>query len=214
MHDSSLYSEILNILEPFNVPTGAHGRILQAYCEPWRTYHNAGHIMQMLERSRQSDIELTDDARQRLELMILYHDAWYKVGRASGENEEQSAKWATEDLADSIDDDTLRLRRAVRQGIVATATHSLDNINPAYVEEIATLLDLDLWGLGQAPDAFKEDTEKVWKEYQPIATRKEFDAGRSTWARSFLTSRKGIYHTEPFLGREEMAQFNLKQLAD
>lgn len=213
MFEQPLYKEILNILGPFSVPEGAHGRIMKAYCEPWRAYHNAGHITQMLERSRRSDIDLTDDARQRLELMILYHDVWYKVGRTSGENEEQSAKWAINDLAEGIDDDMLRLRHAVRQGIVATATHSLENINPNYVEEIATLLDLDLWGLGQAPDAFQEDTEKVWREYQPLATREEFDAGRSAWARSFLSSRKRIYHTEPFLEREEMALYNLKQLA-
>jgi len=213
MFDQPLYSEILNILEPYVVPTGAHGRILTAYHEPWRTYHNADHIMQMLRRSRQSDINLTDEERQRLELMILYHDIWYKVGRSAEENERRSAEWAIQDLSDGISEDMIRLRRCVSQGINATALHSLDNINPAYVEEIATLLDLDLWGLGQDPERFKEDTEKVWREYQPIATREEFDNGRSVWARNFLSSRDQIYHTEPFLPREEMARYNLQQLA-
>ena len=211
MLDQELYSEMLDILAPFEVPT--HGEILYAYCEPWRTYHNADHIMHMLRRSRQSDINLTDEARQRLELMILYHDVWYKLGRNAGENERRSAEWAVRDLSRSVSDNTVRLKRCVSQGINATATHSLDKINPAYVEEIATLLDLDLWGLGQDPEHFKEDTEKVWREYQPIATREEFDAGRSLWARNFLTSRNKIYHTEPFLPLEEMARYNLQQVA-
>jgi len=168
----------------------------------------------MLELSRQSNIDLDDDTRQRLNLMILYHDAWYKIGRKTCENEKRSAAWATNDLADGLNEDKISLRRAVKQGIIATATHSLDKINPKYVNEIATLLDLDLWGLGQPPDAFQEDTEKVWREYQPIATREEFNAGRSAWARSFLESRDRIYRTEPFLHLEKIARRNLQQLVD
>ena len=211
MHNKALYSEILNILRPFNVPAGAHNRILNAYCESWRTYHNADHIIQMLRLSRHTDINLSDEERQRLELMILYHDVWYKVGRSAGENEKQSAQWAVDDLA-GASDELIRLRRCLQQGINATATHSLADTNPVYVDEIATLLDLDLWGLGQEPESFQEDTEKVWQEYQPIATREEFDNGRSIWAQNFLSSRNQIYFTEPFLDREEMAQRNLKQL--
>lgn len=213
--DAELYSEILDIFEPFQVSSDSISRLWLSYCEPWRTYHNSSHILQMLRLSRRPGIILEDDARQRLELMIVYHDVWYKVGRPAGENEEESAKWAYGDIdSENTSEAVIGLRRAVRQGIRATAKHSLDNINPKYVEEIGTLLDLDLWGLGQTPDRFKEDTEKVWGEFQPIATRGEFDKGRSVWARGFLENRNGIYHTEPFLHLEDMAKYNLEQLAN
>ena len=213
MHDVRLYDRTLSILGPRKVPPGAGGRLLLAYSESWRTYHNSSHIVQMLELARSLDIDLDHEAMERLELMILYHDAWYKVGRAAGENEKKSAEWAWDDLSQDGRPEAVRLRRAVKQGILATATHSLDNINPDYVDEIATLLDLDLWGLGQSAERFHEDTERVWQEYQPIATRQEFDAGRSSWARSFLESRDSIYHTEPFLHLEDQAKRNLEQLA-
>lgn len=213
MREISFSSEIQKVLNPFVVADGAHDRLFDAYNESWRTYHNSNHIMHMLERSRQSDICLNDDELQRLGLMILYHDAWYKVGRTVGENERRSAYWANDDLISDCSDETIRLCSAVMQGIIATTTHSLDNIDSCYVKEVGILLDLDLWGLGQEPEAFKRDTEKVWGEYQTIVTREEFDAGRSDWARTILESGKPIYHTQLFLEREEMALKNLKELA-
>lgn len=213
MHDVRLYDKTLTILAPLRVPPDAAGRLLIAYSEPWRTYHNSSHIVQMLDLARSLDVDLGHEAMERLELMILYHDAWYKVGRSAGENEKKSAEWAWNDLAQDDRPETLKLRRAVKQGILATATHSLDNINPDYVNEIATLLDLDLWGLGQSPERFHDDTEKVWREFQPIASREDFDKGRSAWARLFLESRDRIYHTEPFLHLEDQAKRNLEELA-
>jgi predicted metal-dependent HD superfamily phosphohydrolase len=213
MHDVRLYDKTLTILAPHKVPPGAGGKLLLAYSESWRTYHNSAHILQMLELARSLDVDLSQEAMERLELMILYHDAWYKVGRSAGENEKKSAEWAWDDLSQDERPEALTRRRAVKQGILATATHSLDNINPEYVDEIATLLDLDLWGLGQSTERFQEDTEKVWREYQSIATRQEFDAGRAAWARSFLAARKRIYHTEPFLHLEDQARRNLEALA-
>lgn len=170
----------------------------------------------MLGLLQTMDIHLSSDEKQRLEIMILYHDVWYKVGRKRGENEVRSAKWAVADLMDlnlAYTVEEKRLVRCINQGIVATIKHELAGTNGRYVEEIATLLDLDLWGLGQSPERFQEDTEKIWEEYQPILTREEFMDGRIQWAKDFLASRSQVYHTEPFFQFEDMAQENLASLA-
>ena len=196
------------ILSPYNVMPGAAHRIVMAYNEPWRTYHNESHILQMLELASRVD---NPETRQRLELLILYHDVWYKVGQPHGTNERNSAEWAVNDFGDVRDVETVRLIRMLRQGIVATATHTLDDVNPNYVEEVSLLLDLDLWGLGQSSEYFQSNTEAIWREYQPIATRQQYDEGRAAWAKSFL-ARDVLYHVEPYLGLEQKARENLAAL--
>lgn len=207
---TTLKEEAERILAPYSVVPGAVERIVAAYNEPWRTYHNESHILQMLQlASRENNLE----TRQRLELLILYHDVWYKVGQQPGTNERNSAEWAIADFGDIRDVDTVRLTRMLRQGILATATHTLDEVNPNYVEEVSLLLDLDLWGLGQSPEYFQANTEAIWCEFQPIATRKQYDEGRAAWAKSFL-KRDAIYHVEPYLGLEHKARENLAALTD
>ncbi len=206
----SLKDEAERILAPYKTTPGAVERIVAAYNEPWRTYHNENHILQMLQlASRENNLEI----RQRLEVLILYHDVWYKVGQPHGTNEHNSAEWAVSDFGDARDVETVRLTRMLRQGIVATATHTLDKVNPNYVEEVSLLLDLDLWGLGQSAEYFQANTEAIWLEFQPIATRKQYDEGRAAWAKSFL-KRDAIYHTEPYLGLEHKARENLAALTD
>jgi len=205
---TTLKEEAGRILAPYNVVPGAVERIVAAYNEPWRAYHNESHILQMLElASRENNLE----TRQRLELLILYHDVWYKVGQQHGANENKSAEWAVADFGDVRGTETVRLTLMLSQGIVATATHTLDKVNPDYIEEVSLLLDLDLWGLGQPAEYFQTSTEAIWREYQPIATRKQYDEGRSAWAKSFLT-RDGIYNVEPYLGLERKARENLAAL--
>ncbi len=214
MYEAQLYKKILEILAPHKVPTDTAGKLLLAYCERWRAYHNAAHILQMFELAKTKVSNLSPASLKRLELMILYHDAWYKVGRPAGENEQRSADWAKSDLTHRDNSpETVELCRVVEQGILATKTHTLNGIDAEYVDEVATLIDLDLWGIGQPPEQFQQDTEKVWREYQPIVSREEFDAGRSAWARTFLDSRPNIYQTSSFFHLEDQAKRNLEQLA-
>lgn len=208
-HNSRLSAEAVKILTPFGVGEQSIGRLLQSYSEVWRSYHNSSHIMQMLMLSRRFDIKLTNHERQLLELMILYHDAWYKIGRPAGENERRSADWACQDLHN----EDIVFLQALREGIEATITHTLANIAKSNTVVVSTLLDLDLWGLGQKPEYFKRTSERIWREFQPIATREEFNKGRSAWARKFLDSRNTIYHTPLFSQFEDQAKQNLTALA-
>lgn len=208
-HIAQLINEVGRILTPFGVNHKARSRIVDAYSEDWRGYHNASHIMQMLVLSRRFDIKLMDDDRLRLELMILYHDVWYKVGRPKGENERKSADWAYTDLVHH----GFQFTDTIREGIEATINHNLVDVSSDNILVVATLLDLDLWGLGQKPEYFKRNGEMIWQEFQPVATRAEFKAGRATWAKDFLDSRKTIYHTESFAQFEAQARRNLQELA-
>jgi len=210
MYTEDLFIETSRILAPYNTVPGAVERIVSAYQEPWRTYHNTHHILQMLKLANN---ELETAIRQNLELLIIYHDVWYKVGQKPGTNEENSVRWAISDFGDHRTVDTVRLTRMLRQGIRATVNHTLEGVNPHYVDEVALLIDLDLWGLGQSPDYFQEKSEAVWREFQPIFTREQFDTGRAQWAKSFLL-RERIYFNEVYLCLEDQARQNLSSLID
>ena len=141
--------------------------------------------------------------------MIFYHDAWYKVGREQGLNEKMSAEWAFKDCGEYI---TVPFQQMLTQGIEATATHTLERVHPSHQREVGLLLDLDLKSLGVSSSLFEAITESIWQEYEPVATREEYDTGRAEWARTFL-KRPFIYHTEWFIERfEDQARKNLKAL--
>lgn len=184
--------------------------ITSAYTESWRGYHNTTHILGMLDALDMiSEDELEVLERQIIALMVVYHDAWLKVRRNKGENELRSAEWAVRDLGSNA---APWLSDCVRQGILATATHSLDDVDPAYHKMVGILLDLDLRGIGMPYQAFQRDTEAIWKEFQPVYTRVEYDVGRAQWAASFLEHDR-IYHTPHFAHLEEQARSNLRRLA-
>lgn len=212
MPDVSIHAfkkRITPILKHFFVGSAAIDAVCEAYAEEWRDYHSSRHIMGMLHTAARLPISLED--RWLLSLLIIYHDVWYKIGRESGENERRSADWAIRDLA-FYPGDTERLFLLVRQGIEATINHTLDGVDRRFVSVVSYLLDLDLWGLGQPPVRFQQDTEAVWHEFQPRYTREEFDRGRSAWAAKFL-ERPRIYHTMHFSCYEGDARENLRRLA-
>lgn len=184
-------------------------KIYAAYAEHWRVYHGARHVVHMFNLLDQLYQPWMN--RRAIELMILYHDVWYKVGREPGLNERMSAEWATRDIEQFAPD----LVDLVSQGILATEKHELDGVQDAddYKHNVAVFLSLDLWGLGQDWQGFVNDTKAIWAEYMPIATREEFNRGRAAWAQEFL-ERSHIYPGQTFANREEVARANLQRLAN
>lgn len=182
--------------------------LLTAYTEPWRGYHNVSHIVRMLRVLDEiPEYVQQNEERYTIALMILYHDAWYKVKCEPGENEHKSAEWALRDLGSNAPE---RLRYCVELGIVATASHQL--VVPTHRDLISVLLDLDLYGLGMSYEEFQRDTEAIWLEYQPVYTREEYDAGRARWAAEFL-KRDKFYLSPHFEHLEQQARSNLERLA-
>lgn len=204
---------IRQVLCPLSVRAKEQNHIVSAYSQPWRSYHNAVHILQMLSRAKRREVRLDKYQYWRLCVMIIYHDIWYVVGSPPGENEARSAEWAITDVKGIPRQSPEHLHRALSQGINATAKHNLDGVDDEFKLEVATLIDLDLLGLGKSPEGFAADSERVWQEYSSIATRDQFDAGRSAWARSFLDSRDRIYQTTTFARYEQAARNNLRKLA-
>lgn len=187
-------------------------KIYSAYVEQWRTYHNASHIVDMYTTCSAIIDHIDPDNlmwRNGIRLMIFYHDVWYKVGREFGLNENMSAEWALSDCGQYLEN---QYQQALHQGIKATATHTLENVDPEYHKEVELLLDLDLKCLGLPLPDFQVVTEAIWGEYEPVATREEYDTGRAQWAQSLL-ERTNIYHTDWFLEKfEKQARKNLRAL--
>lgn len=187
-------------------------KLYSAYTEPWRTYHNKSHIVDMYTTFLAVVDEIYPENelwKDGILLMIFYHDTWYKVGREHGLNEKKSAEWALKDCGSYLQ---VPYKHVLPQGIEATVTHTLDGVDPSFHREVGLLLDLDLKTLGSPLPVFQEITEVIWKEYKPVYTREEFDTGRAIWARTFL-ERPFIYHTEWFKERfESQARKNLEAL--
>lgn len=204
---------VANVHDYYGVPLPQFQAVYDAYMEPWRAYHNYKHILGMIRGLDDLAEEYApNDSRKwyGIAFMVIYHDVWFKVGRNRGENEYNSAEWAVVDL--ELASAPLALVQMVKQGILATITHDLSDVDPIYHDSVGILLDLDLYGLGQSYDHFQGDTEAIWKEFQPVYTRDDYDAGRSKWAANFL-KRERIYYTPAFEQFELQARANLERLA-
>lgn len=205
----SLRSRADEILGHFGIPQFAISKVAQSYFEDWRTYHNATHLMDMLEVLRQMTLDA--EFKLRVGLLVLYHDVFYKVGRPRGDNEVMSAEWAIHDLELTGHPKTIALAPLVHQGILATITHSLDQIDDCYQKEVALLIDLDLWGLGTNRRTFEQNTERIWYEQRYTQTKNEFRASQKAWATNLL-DRPSVYLTKYAENRERQARRNLWQL--
>lgn len=121
-------------------------KILRAYNEPHRIYHNWEHIEKMLDSAAIQGI-LTDD----LLLAILFHDIYYDP--KSVDNEEKSALIFKENFSNLEWNDSY-------QAILDTKTHTPTN----KISEQLIKLDLEILN-GSLID-FIEFEEKIFKEYQ------------------------------------------------
>ncbi|HEY0011025.1 MAG TPA: hypothetical protein VGB97_03935 [Candidatus Paceibacterota bacterium] len=201
---------VTEIYGELGIPYAAVEPLCCSYSERWRTYHDANHILGMLEGAR--GLVLMGNELLLLKFLIVSHDRWLKVGREHGESERESARLAIEDLQRRDGERHPPLEELVYQGITATITHTLECVDERFVNIVAPLIDLDLWGLGQDPAYFQSQTEAIWLEYEPRYTRAEYDEGRKMWAATFL-ERPKIYLTPHFKHLEPQARENLQALA-
>lgn len=185
--------------------------VIDAYSEHWRTYHNLNHIWGMIGSAKTQFHSLcTNEEWRVLQIMVLYHDVVYKVGDAGKDNERASADFMADML--STLNEPKWFESCAWAGIYATKSHSLEGVPPQYRKTTSMLIDLDLRGLGLPEEGFAKNTEAIWQEYQPIATRQQYDQGRALWAKSFM-ARAYIFQTELFRDLyEAQARRNLAQL--
>ena len=172
-------------------------QLLAQYAQPWRHYHDAGHIVACLEELEEYRAA-GGMALRALELAIFFHDAVYDPRRH--DNEEQSVRLAEEVLAPVVSSGELA---DVRLLILATRHEQL----PTAADEML-VADVDLAILGKGEAEFAAYERGIRAEYR-LVPEEQFRAGRMAVLRRFL-ERQQIYSTEYCRRRyEEAARGNL-----
>lgn len=174
---------IATVARALGLSGGVAQRVVEAYSEPYRAYHNVRHLEEVLSE--------LGDAGPEIVLAALFHDFVYDPTRS--DNELRSAE-AMRALVPGAGD------RAFA-AILATQTHVTED--PA----IMRLLDADLAILAAASDRYKAYARGIRREYAHVPDD-AYRTGRAAVLRGFL-DRPVIYRTRPDL--EERARENLFQ---
>lgn len=175
-------------------------RLLAAYGEPHRAYHNAGHLEDVLHHvTTLAPYALDADA---VRLAAWFHDAVYDP--LSADNEDRSAMWAEQalpalHLAPPLVAEVVRLVRL-------TASHDPE---PGDANG-AVLCDADLAVLASPPERYDAYVGQVRQEYRHVP-EPAFRAARAQILRA-LVARPLLFHTP--LARdawEEAARANVER---
>lgn len=190
--DLSRWQKLWHDLEAVGDPRPWHQRLVAAYSENIRHYHNLQHLEECLNESdRVRSVAGTPFA---VEAALWFHDAVYDPHSTT--NEEDSAKLAAESFeAAKVPRETIELVCAL---ILCTKTH-----DSGAVPDAALLIDIDLAILGQSSERFWEYERAIRAEYAwvPAPT---FAEKRAEILTRFL-QRPAIYRTEPFRAKYEAA---------
>lgn len=176
----------------------AFDALAAAYGSDGRHYHTADHIAACLlhfDEYRGLAIRPSE-----IEIAIWFHDAVYDTH--AGDNEEQSALWASDYLVSERADEAVV--RRVSDMIIATKTHA------AATSDESLLVDIDLGILGAPRAAFEKYDAAIRQEYGwvPIEI---YRANRTSVLQSFL-QRDVIYTTNEIRNKlERQARSNLAE---
>ncbi len=185
------------VVEGGGPPPGWIDRLVAAYGDPSRHYHDLGHLAECFEHLETARCDLCRP--DEVALALWFHDAVYDPRRS--DNEARSADWAALAIAEAGGSDALA--GLVRRLILATAHRE----GPEPGDE-ASLVDVDLAILGSEPDRFDRYEAQVRLEYAWVAEA-DFRTGRAAVLRRFL-GRPSIYSTPRFRDRlESRARGNL-----
>lgn len=176
---------------------GVGARLLAAWAEPHRRYHDLRHLDTVL---RHVD-DLAGYARDpdAVRLAAWFHDAVYDP--AASDNEERSAEVAERELA-ALSVDAGRVAEVVRL-VLLTADHTPD---PSDADG-AVLCDADLSVLASPPELYDGYAAAVREEYAHVPDD-AFAAGRSAVLLSLLELPQ-LYRCEPAREWEPAARRNL-----
>jgi predicted metal-dependent HD superfamily phosphohydrolase len=173
-------------------------RLIAAYSEPHRRYHNLRHIAEC--QNEYEPVRHLASSPESVELAIWFHDAVYDPRKA--DNEEQSATLAEQCLREAKVEG---LASKVVRLVLATKQHDVD-ADP----DAALLVDVDLSILGQPDRRFTEYEDQIRQEYSWVEDS-VFFTKRSEILMGFL-SRSRIYSTGWFYEKyEAQARANLER---
>ena len=172
-------------------------KIMDAYSEPHRHYHNVEHLVEIIDH-----LEKTDCSNSAITFAVFYHDIVYAPGKST--NEKCSADWAIADLR------TLNLPEEIIQHtctlILATKRHRFQDDDACG----NLFLDADMAILGSAPARYQRYLEAVRQEYRTTP-----DVIYKHGRKQFLTTllkEEWIYHTDNFRQAfEKQAHVNIQE---
>jgi predicted metal-dependent HD superfamily phosphohydrolase len=175
-------------------------RLLEAYSEQGRWYHDVRHLAEVLDRLDELAAAGTPFEREPVRLAAWFHDAVYD-GRPAAE--ERSARWAEEALTEvGIAPATVReVARLVR----LTEHHSPAPDDPSG----AALSDADLAVLASTPERYAGYAADVRREYDHVPDR-EFVRGRSAVLRALLAADRLFRTDHGFASWEQAARRNVE----
>ena len=169
--------------------TAVRDRLLAAYGEPRRGYHDLRHLAEVLQHVDEL-LEPGDPSREAVVLAAWFHDAVYD-GR--GDDEERSARLAEEALQDPAQAaDVARLVRL-------TTTHRPDAADRAG----QVLCDADLAILASRADRYADYVAGVRAEHASVDDA-AFAAGRAAVLEDLL-AKPTLFHTAAARQRWEAA---------
>lgn len=174
-------------------------RLVAAYSEPHRAYHNLEHLGEMfrvVSRLAGGISNLT-----AVQFAVWYHDAVYNP--KATDNEIRSAEWADKDLARwGVSEST----RSVVRDLILSTTH-LET--PPATPDTAAFLDADLAILGAAEFRYERYANGIRKEFEWVP-EPQYREGRRKVLEGFL-ARARIFHTDMMHQEgEESARRNLQ----
>lgn len=175
-------------------------RLMAAYSEPGRAYHNAAHIRDCL-----AELDLNRGLAQypdEVEAALWFHDAVYVPGAT--DNEVRSAELARRRLSEAAVPPEVTDRIAA---LVLATRHDA----PTGVPDQQLICDIDLSILGREPEIFDQYERRIRREYswvpKPLYRRERFSL------LSEFLGRQSIYQTDRFRRNyEASARANLKRL--
>lgn len=191
MPDNSLLPHWLRLLDPELAVSGLALRAYACYQEPHRRYHDASHVLEMLEAA-QAWYPLTLSQQ----LAVLFHDAVYVPGAKAGCNETLSAHLMRWHAAPSLPEAVVAEARSI----------ILDTIHHRPSSDLsAPVLDLDLMRLAAPEAQFDAYTELLRQEIQPmLGEGGDFKLGRNRFFEGLL-SRPHLFVTDVFRAKYESA---------
>lgn len=180
----------------------AGDELARRYCGPDRHYHDARHIVSMLdgfERLRQKF-----EAPAAAQLAIVFHDLVYDPSRR--DNEGRSAEAMVEMLDGTVDEDILA---AARRSILATKTHAA---TPS--RDTNLILDLDMAILGAPWAQYERYAVGIMREYLPVHGEQAYRQGRVALFLEPALERGVVYLTEEFQHLDAPAIQNIRREAE
>lgn len=176
-------------------------KLLHAYQEPQRAYHQVQHIVECLTLFEKVQSQIEDGFA--LQLAIFFHDVVYQPRSSS--NEQDSALWMRQQLVGALPETQLD---KIANWILATQQHATTSDS-----DLAYLLDIDLAILGSSPARFTDYQQQIRKEYAWVDELIYQEKRHAVLRQFYLT--QPLYQTRYFQQHyEQQAKTNLLQALD